>query len=77
MLTEPTISVSQASIPFAFGLCLAESRVATLIVFTEQGIKGLLSNDTDAALEWATTQYERAKQDAEPITLRGGARTHT
>jgi len=38
-----------------------------------KGIRGILMNDTDDALTWATNQYERAKQDADPIFLRGGS----
>jgi len=44
------------------------------VVFTEQGwLAGILVNDTDDALHWATDQYERAKQEADPVFLRGRA----
>ncbi|MCG1008357.1 transcriptional regulator FilR1 domain-containing protein [Halorubrum lacusprofundi] len=63
----------RTSIPFSFGLWIVDSEEAGIIIFTEQGIRGILMNDTDDALTWATNQYERAKQDADPIFLRGGS----
>jgi predicted transcriptional regulator len=71
LINDGNVSLNQASIPFSFGLWIADADEVGIVVFTEQGLGGILVNDTDDALDWATGQYERAKQDAEPVFLRG------
>jgi len=67
--TDSNVIVFCASIPFHFGLAIFDDKYATVTVFTDQGIAGLLVNDTNDALSWAENQFKRAKQDAEPISL--------
>ncbi|MFC4451230.1 helix-turn-helix transcriptional regulator [Halorussus aquaticus] len=71
LLDDENVSLHTTSIPFSFGLWIVDSAEAGIIVFTDQGVCGILVNDTPEALDWATDQYERAKQDADPVFLRG------
>jgi len=71
LLDDENVSLHTTSIPFSFGLWIVDSAEAGIIVFTDQGVRGILVNDTPEALNWATDQYERAKQDANPVFLRG------
>jgi predicted transcriptional regulator len=71
LLDDENVSLHTASIPFSFGLWIVDSDEAGIIVFTDQGVRGILVNDTTDALDWATDQYERAKQGADPVFLRG------
>ncbi|WP_096396405.1 winged helix-turn-helix domain-containing protein [Halorubrum trapanicum] len=71
LLDDENVSLHTASIPFSFGLWIVDSAEAGIIIFTDQGVRGILVNDTTEALDWATEQYERVKQDADPVFLRG------
>lgn len=73
ILNDPNVDILQAPIPFSFGLSIFDHNRAGVTIFTEKGIAGLLINDTNDALAWAEEQYERVKQNAEPILLRGGS----
>ena len=42
--------------------------VSGIIVYSQNGIAGIVNNDTPAMNEWATQQYERAKRDAELLS---------
>jgi len=76
VLNDPDVDVLRASIPFSYGLSIFDHDRAGITIFTEQGIAGLIVNDTDDALSWAEKQYERVKQNADPILLRGGSIKH-
>lgn len=65
LLDDKNVSLHTGSIPFRFGLWIVDSTEAGLIVFTDEGVRGILVNDTPEALDWAKDQYERAKQDAD------------
>lgn len=69
LLEDENVSLHTAAIPFNFGLWIVDSTEAGIIVFTDQGVRGILVSDTADALDWATDQYERAKQDADPVFL--------
>ena len=71
LMNDGNVHLYRASIPFSFGLWIADADEVGIVVFTEQGLGGILVNDTDDALDWATDQYERAKQEADPVFLRG------
>lgn len=43
---------------------------ASIVVFTNGGIRGIIRNDTRAAVDWATSQYEQWKENAVSITSR-------
>jgi predicted transcriptional regulator len=71
-LRDTHVSLRHGPIALSFGLWIADSSHAGIIVYAEHGVQGLVINDTDAALEWAENQYERIQQDAQPIAFRGG-----
>lgn len=73
-LHDTQVSLLHGSIPVSFGLWIADNTHAGIIVYAEQGVRGLIINDTDEALAWAENQYERVQRDAEPFFLRGGVR---
>lgn len=61
---DDNVSVYTATIPFSFGLWIVDSSEAGVIIFTDQGVCGILMNDTPDALDWAEDQYNRVKQEA-------------
>lgn len=59
----------RTEVPFEFGLWVSESPAhAGLVVYTDHGIKGILINDSERAVEWAIDQYQRVRDGAIPIT---------
>jgi len=60
VLNDPDVDVLRASIPFSYGLSIFDHDRAGITIFTEQGIAGLIVNDTDDALSWAEKQYMNA-----------------
>jgi len=73
-MDDDDITLYHADIPVTFSLWIADDDHAGLIVYADQGVQGILINDTDDALNWATDQYDRIQKDAEPIFYRGSAR---
>lgn len=71
VLDDPHVTLLRAAVPFSFGLSIIDGSRAVIIPFTDQGVAGLLFNDTDSAVGWAETRYERVKADAEPVDIRG------
>lgn len=69
-MDNKNVDLHTASIPFSFRLWIVDSAEAD-IIFTDQGVREILVNDTADALDWATDQYEHAKHDADPVFLRG------
>lgn len=73
VLQDPQISLLRGSIPFSFGLWIADNAEAGVIIYTDSGVRGLIVNDTTEALKWAESTYTEVKEQAEPILLRGGS----
>jgi len=73
-MADDDITLYHGDIPVTFSLWIADDDHAGLIVYADQGVQGILINDTDDALDWATNQYDRIQKDAEPIFYRGSAR---
>lgn len=72
LLNDPNLNMFRAPIPFSFSLSIFDAARAGVTVFTEQGIAGLIVNETDDALTWAEELYNSVKKDAEPLFTRGG-----
>lgn len=72
LIDDPAASAFRAAVPFSFGLSIFDDERAALTVFTEQGIAGLVVNDSTAALDWATRRYESVKRNAEPAPVYDG-----
>jgi predicted transcriptional regulator len=66
-IEHPGVRLERASVPFEFGLWLADDREAGVIVYTETGVKAILVNDRECAVTWARTQFERAAETATPV----------
>lgn len=66
------VSLFAGPIPFEYGLWIGDNSHAGLIVYTDHGIKGLIINESDAAVEWATEQYEEVRENATPVADRDG-----
>jgi len=73
-MTDDDITLYHADIPVTFSLWIADDDHAGLIVYADQGVQGILINDTDDALNWATNQYDRIQKDADPLFYRGSSR---
>ncbi|RDI71672.1 helix-turn-helix transcriptional regulator [Halopelagius longus] len=69
-ITDSPFSFFTGETPESFGLWIADDRQVGVLVFGDTGIRGILVNDTDAALEWAEEYYERVKQTADAVFLR-------
>ncbi len=67
-LTHERFSVYHGPVPTTFGFWLGESPDHMgIIVYADRGIHGLLINDSPAAVDWATEQYESVMAGAEPV----------
>jgi predicted transcriptional regulator len=64
-LQDANVNLLQASIPVSFGLWIADTNQAGIIVYLDHGIRGILINDTDEAIAWAEAQYDRVRQEAD------------
>lgn len=69
-VTDSPISFYTADVPDTFGLWIADHDHVGVLIFGESGIRGILVNDTDAALHWAEKQYEQVKQNADSVFFR-------
>jgi len=68
-LETDRIGLYRTPLPHPYGLWVADDAHAGVVIYGGGGIRGIMVNDTDAAVEWATERYRRASAEAEPITL--------
>jgi predicted transcriptional regulator len=69
---DPDVRLERApSVPFEFGLWLADDREAGVVVYTETGVKAIVVNDAPAAVSWAREQFERVAETATPAAETG------
>jgi len=69
---DPDITLLRGTIPYAFGLWIADESEVGIVVYTEKGVQGCMLNDTETAVNWAVDQFESVRDSAEPILFRGG-----
>lgn len=69
-LTDDQTTLYYGDIPVTFSFWIGDDDHVGLIVYADQGVQGVLINDTDAAIEWATEQYDRIQENADPIYYR-------
>jgi len=69
---DDRVTFFTAKIPVSFGLWIADNDSVGVLLFSESGIRGILTNDSVSALAWAEDQYEQVKQHADPVFFRGG-----
>ncbi|WP_049922507.1 helix-turn-helix transcriptional regulator [Halopiger djelfimassiliensis] len=66
-IDDERIEFYSGAVPVTFSLWIADDDHAGIIVYANNGIQGILINDTADALTWAIEQYDRIKEDAEPL----------
>ena len=64
---ELATTVLSGEIPVEFGLWVADHDEAGVVVYAEQGIRGVVVNDTPAAVGWAEELYQRIRGDARSV----------
>jgi len=57
-----------AEIPVSFGLWIADDENAGAMIYSDEGVRGIIVNDSDAAVEWARDTYEQARDGAGQVT---------
>jgi len=67
LVQHPHVDAYVSSVPFKFGLCTTDTNEAGVIVYADQGISGILLNNTSQATNWASTQYEKVMAEAEAL----------
>ncbi len=67
-LRHESVTLYRGEVPFRFGLWATEAE-AGVVVYTDTGVGGVARNDTEAAVEWATEQFETLRERAERLTL--------
>jgi len=65
-LDDDQLELSRADVPLSYSLWVTPEETG-IVLYSDTGVRGIAVNDTEAALEWATAQYERLAADAEPI----------
>lgn len=70
-MADGKVTFYNGEVPVSFSLWIADDDHAGIVVYAEHGVKGVLKNDTEEALRWATEQYNRIKSDADPYFYRG------
>jgi predicted transcriptional regulator len=65
-LDDERLELSRADVPLSYSLWVTPEETG-IVLYSDTGVRGIVVNDTEAALEWATAQYERLAADAEPI----------
>jgi len=60
-------TVLSGEIPVSFGLWVADREEAGVVVYADQGIRGVLVNDSPAAVEWAEEMYHEVRAEARPV----------
>ncbi|RJX51451.1 helix-turn-helix transcriptional regulator [Halonotius pteroides] len=68
VLSDENTTLYHGDVPVSFSLWISDENHAGIIVHTDQSVKGIIINDTDDALDWATDQYNRVREDAELIS---------
>lgn len=63
-----TLSVTDEAMPYAVWTAqFDDGPVGGLVVYTDSGIKGVVTNDTPAMTEWARAEYDSYRAAAEPL----------
>jgi predicted transcriptional regulator len=66
-IEDPNVRLERATVPFEFGLWIADDSEAGVVVYTETGVKAVLVNDAPAAVAWAREQQRRVAETATPL----------
>lgn len=74
VIANGDITLRHRDIPVTFSLWIADDDHAGLIVYADQGVQGILINNTDDALNWAVEQYDCIHKDSDQIFYRDSSR---
>jgi len=66
------VTLLAGPVPYEYGLWIGDHSHAGLMVYTDHGIRGLVINESDAAVEWAIEQYEQVRESATPVAKQDG-----
>ncbi|MGQ4554974.1 transcriptional regulator FilR1 domain-containing protein [Halobellus sp. GM3] len=65
-LGDELVELRRADVPFSYGLWITDDE-AGIVLYSDTGVRGVIVNDTEEALAWARSQYERIAHSADPI----------
>lgn len=68
-LQTARLTIQEFTDRLPFGLLISDSGKVGVVVYEEGTVRGVILNETDAALEWAENAYERYYNQAESISL--------
>jgi DNA-binding MarR family transcriptional regulator len=61
------VSLLSGDISFNYGLWIVDDIEAGIVFYTDTGVRGIIINDSDAAIQWAHNQWESVMADATSI----------
>lgn len=66
-LDQEHVQLYKAPIPVSYGLWIADEEHTGIIVYADTGVRGVIVNDTQSALDWAVETYDRIREQTEQI----------
>ena len=73
---DPNLSCYCTNIPFDVAFWIGDHEHVGIIVFTEQGVSGIIVIDTDEALDQATDQFNQMKDHTESASVTENLPSH-
>lgn len=67
LVNHQSINLFRLTIPYSFGIFIFDSSTAIIAPVSNQGINGLLINETTEGVKWAEKRYEYIKRDSTPV----------
>lgn len=67
-LADERVERRSTDVQFPYGLWVTEAE-AGVVLYSDTGVRGVIVNDAEDAIEWATTKFERLAEGAEPIEI--------
>ena len=61
------VSLLSGDISFNYGVWIVDDIEAGIVFYTDTGVRGIIINDSDAAIQWAHNQWESVMADATSI----------
>ena len=68
------VNLLSCDVSFSYGLWIVDDTEAGVVFYSDTGVRGIIMNDSDTAIQWAHNQWESVMTDATPIdesTLQG------
>ena len=67
VLETGRVGIHEAARSVPYGLVITGEGEVAVVIYDDSGIAGVITNDADAAYEWAADRYARIKEAATPI----------